>query len=181
MKRLSLFGLVIALLAILAITLTTTNPRVNGEHAGLQSVQPTSSHNLIPAKRPTHLSNLQPVGYTTAIQPIPARVQAHILPTYTAAEVEQYLPNDPFIDRKVMGPDFRHTITFVKREFIETRDGVQWGESVAPILCYVEYRSDKPFTLLGTSGIDPRPHYFTKAYEVFDGQTGVFLSWGGLY
>ncbi|HLG77405.1 MAG TPA: hypothetical protein VKX46_13400 [Ktedonobacteraceae bacterium] len=181
MKRLSLFGLVIALLAILAITFTTTHQASNSAHAGLQSVQSTSSDNLRPAKRPSPPHNLQPAGHPTAIQPIPARVQAHILPTYTAAEVEQYLPNDPFIDRKVMGPGFWHTITFRKREDVQKIDKFQYGDSVAPILCYVEYRSDKPFTLLGTSGIDPRPHYFTKAYEVFDGQTGEALSWGALY
>jgi hypothetical protein len=101
------------------------------------------------------------------------------MPTFTSADVEKYLQTDA-VAQDAARQHLTHTITFISAQTLSQMLHDDFGQD-APILCYVEFIGKQPFTLFEVRSPSPSsvPH-FTKAYEVFDGQTGDLLTWGGI-
>ncbi len=167
MKRLSIIGLVVAFVLISAIAVAS----VKTEQARGDSI-PVPIGFTPPAQ--THSAGNRP-----AITPQSTKIRANILPTFTAADVEQYLKNDPNLGA-IAGPlKLTHTITFMPSQTLGQQLQQDFS-SDASILCYVEFKGNGPFPLTTahapTAASIPR---VSKAFEVFDGQTGDLLVWGG--
>ncbi len=120
-----------------------------------------------------------PAGYRPAIQPETTLAQSNSLPTFTSADVEKYLQTDE-VAREASSLHLTTTITFVSSQNLGTKLNDDFSVN-APILCYVEFSGNQPFTLnaVRTPAGVAAPQ-FTKVYEVFDGQTGDLITWGGL-
>jgi hypothetical protein len=168
MKRLSIIGLIVAFVLILAIAVTSAQTglaRGDSVPVPIGFTPPAQTHVL---------------GARPAVKPQAAKIQANILPTFTTADVEQYLQeDDPFLE-PIAGPlKLTHTITFMPSQILGQQLQQDFN-AYASILCYVEFKGNGPFPL--TTAHAPTaasiPHV-SKAFEVFDGKTGNLLVWGG--
>jgi hypothetical protein len=114
-----------------------------------------------------------------AIHPRLASAKSPNSPTYTTTDVENYLKTDA-LAQEAASKNLKHTVTFVSSLDAEKKLQVSFSQN-ASFLCYVEFTGNQPFTLSIVRMMPgAKPLQFTKAYEVFDGQTGDQITWGGI-
>lgn len=169
MKRITLFGLLLALLLLLAIVTSVPS-------------QATSAPPEKPGSPPIGISqHTKPLsGGVPAIAPRAEKVSAHILPTFTESDVRLYIKMHPFgktIDKK----DPQYTVQFLSAKDAKKKYHGPIATNpiqVAPIVCYVEFKgpfkNNIPFRDPGATNLPASP----IGVEIFDGQTGDLLTWG---
>lgn len=155
MKRISIMGIVLIFALVLTIVITMNNRTLAGNP--IPYPHPT---NFVPSSAGTKL-----LGHEPALHPSSQKLQANVLPTFSAADVEQYLLTDPTIGMDAAKQHLKHTVTFVSSTTLGQQLGVDFS-SDASILCYIEFKGVKPFGLGSVHSLTPQ--HYTSAYEVLD-------------
>jgi hypothetical protein len=168
MKRLSALGLVFTFAALPVVIITSMSSQAASNNQPSRPLGVTD---------PNH--GTRPAGHMPAIQPRQTFIQSKRIPTFTRADVEKYLQTDA-VAQDAAHQHLTHTITFMSAQTLSQMLHDDFSQD-APILCYVEFTGKQPFTLFEVRSPSPSSVlHFTKAYEVFDGQTGDLLTWGGM-
>ncbi len=122
----------------------------------------------------------QPCAHPVASSAIAqsSMIRPHLcqIPTYTADDARQYVNTHPFtdIDMTSIGQPVAAKIAFMTNAELDMMFHNGYTHSYPnSIICYVELRGIFTFSSLAGSRV------MTKAYEVFDGVTGVANESGG--